>query len=300
MRPLRSLVIYILVVFVGGALLAPLLHWAAVALSGSHTTQIPFHRFVDRSLLGLALLGMWPLLKSLGAVSWRDIGLAGPQRRPQLWLSGFALGFGSLAVIAGIVILAHGRSFDASLKAGVLGQKLLGAALSALVVSILEELLFRGAVFGSLRRIWNWRAALMVSSMIYAMVHFLQKAEITGLIRWYSGLELLPRMLAGFADWPTVFPGFLNLTLAGILLGRAYQRTGNLYYSMGLHAGWIFWLKSYGTITREVAGAPVWLFGSHKLIDGWLALVVLALAFLVPAGAPGGPPNSPGQPKTSG
>ncbi len=121
--------------------------------------------------------------------------------------------------------------------------------------------------------------ALLISSMAYAIVHFLQKSEITDPITWHSGLELLPKMLAGFGDLNTVIPGFFNLTLAGSMLALAYQRTGNLYFSIGLHAGWIFWLKFYGAITSAVPGASEWLWGTQKLIDGWLALAVLALAF---------------------
>ena len=76
-------------------------------------------------------------------------------------------------------------------------------------------------------------------------------------------------------------PGFFNLTLAGVLLALAYQRTGNLYFSIGLHAGWIFWLKSYGAFTKDVANANVWLWGTGKMTDGWLALVVLTLTLVV-------------------
>ena len=87
-------------------------------------------------------------------------------------------------------------------------------------------------------------------------------------------------MLRGFANVEQVVPGFFNLTVAGALLALGYQRTGNLYFSVGLHAGWIFWLKSYGFLTRETAGANAWFWGTGKLIDGWLALPVLALALL--------------------
>jgi membrane protease YdiL (CAAX protease family) len=116
--------------------------------------------------------------------------------------------------------------------------------------------------------------------MIYAIVHFFEKAEITGPIHWNSGLELLPKMLAGFGNLQVVLPGFFSLTLAGIMLGLAYQRTGNLYFSIGLHAGWIFWLKLYGIVTDPVEGAQVWIWGTQKLIDGWLALGVLTLALI--------------------
>ena len=80
-------------------------------------------------------------------------------------------------------------------------------------------------------------------------------------------------MLGGFADFHALVPGFFNLTLAGILLGLAYQRTGNLYFSIGLHAGWIFWLKTYGAFTTGAPHAATWFWGTGKMIDGWLALV---------------------------
>ena len=68
MRPLRALVIYIGVVFVGGALLAPWLYWLAQAFAHSFPkiAAEPFNRFVNRSLLFLALAGLWPLLRALG------------------------------------------------------------------------------------------------------------------------------------------------------------------------------------------------------------------------------------------
>ena len=120
-----------------------------------------------------------------------------------------------------------------------------------------------------------------MSSAVYALVHFFDKPESPREIHWTSGLALLPSMLRGFGRVEQVVPGLFNLGLAGALLALAYQRTGNLYFSIGLHAGWIFWLKSYGLLTRESSGAGAWFWGTGKLIDGWLALVVLALVFLV-------------------
>jgi membrane protease YdiL (CAAX protease family) len=162
------------------------------------------------------------------------------------------------------------------------------------VVAVLEEILFRGAVFGALRKVFHWAFALVLSSMIYAIVHFMEPAKLIGTVTWLSGLELLPRMLGGFTNLHAIFPGFLNLTFAGILLGWAYQRTGDLYFSIGLHAGWIFWLKSYGALTAEVPGATTWWWGTSRLIDGWFALPVLAvtlrLFLLMPIGPRKGRP----------
>jgi membrane protease YdiL (CAAX protease family) len=280
MRSLRALGIYLVAVFLGGALLAPGLFWLAQSLAGifPHLAQIPLHRFVNRALLALALVGTWPLLRSLGASSWRDVGLVSLQGNGFRIASGFALGFLSLAVVAGAALVAGARTFAPHAFHPSFPVKLLAATLTAGMVAALEEILFRGALFGSFRRGMPWIGALVVSSMIYAIVHFMQSAKFPGPVTWHSGLELLPQMLAGFGDWRAIIPGFFNLTLAGALLAYAYQRTGNLWFSIGLHGGWIFWLKSYGILTREVLGSNPWFWGTSRLIDGWASLFVLTAA----------------------
>jgi hypothetical protein len=283
MRPLRALVIYIVVVFIGGALLAPWLYRLAqnVGHSFPQIAGAPFHRFVNRSLLILALAGLWPLMRSLGATSWRETGLVHIQGQWKKLFGGLLLGFVTLAVVAGTALGAGDRVIIQSLTAHKIVGTIFNAIAAAAVVGTIEEILFRGSIFGGFRRIFIWPLALIASSMIYALVHFLQRAELTGPVAWNSGLILLPRMLGGFADFHALVPGFFNLTLAGILLGLAYQRTGNLYFSIGLHAGWIFWLITYDAFTTSAPRAATWLWGTGKLIDGWFALMVLAVTLVV-------------------
>ena len=83
-------------------------------------------------------------------------------------------------------------------------------------------------------------------------------------------------------DPRALIPGFFNLTLVGIILSLAYQRTGRLFFSIGTHAGWILALKLFTACTIGVAGANQWLWGTNKLIDGWMSLpVVLAVLLFV-------------------
>jgi CAAX protease family protein len=283
MRPLRALGIYILVVFVGGALLAPWLY--RLAQVGAHVfpkiAHAPFHRFVDRAFLILALAGLWPLLRALGVTSAREAGLVPPYGQIKRMAGGLLLGFASLALVAGMAIVFGDRILIHNLSAHKIVGTFFSAIGTAVVVAVLEEILFRGGIFGGLRRVIYWPFALLMSSVIYALVHFLQHGEITGMITWHSGLDLLPQLLRGFADFQMLVPGFFNLTLVGILLGLAYQRTGNLYFSMGLHGGWIFWLKTYGALTANAAHAQSWFWGSGKMIDGWLAFIVLAIVLFL-------------------
>jgi membrane protease YdiL (CAAX protease family) len=280
MRPVRSLFIYLAAIFLGGALLAPWLYW--LAQSFAHTfprlADAPFHRYVNRSFLIIAILGLRPLLRQLGVKSMRELGLARPAANRHKLFSGFALGFVSLAIIAVLSLLAHARGWNGNLSPAESATKILGALATAAVVALLEEILFRGGIFGGLRRVFDWRLAVIVSSAVYALAHFFQRAEFSGTVAWDSGLALLPQMLRGFGDSHALVPGFFNLTLAGALLALAVQRTGSLWFSVGLHAGWIFWLKTFGAFTTELPGAKIWFWGTDKLIDGWLAFAVLFAA----------------------
>jgi hypothetical protein len=47
--------------------------------------------------------------------------------------------------------------------------------------------------------------------------------------------------------------------------------------SIGLHAGWIFWLSAYRLLTQNAPGASPLIWGSDKLIDGWLPFFLLTL-----------------------
>ena len=160
MRPLRALVIYIVVVFIGGALLAPWLYW--LAQPGAHSfPQIagaPFHRYVDRSFLLLALAGLWPLLRALGATS-AATGLVPPHGQSQKFSGGLLLGFVSLAFVAGIALGFGGRIFIHGLTAHKIVGTIFSAIATAASVATLEEILFRGGIFGGLRRVIYWPLA---------------------------------------------------------------------------------------------------------------------------------------------
>jgi uncharacterized protein len=283
MRPLRVLGIYAAAVVLGGALVAPWLFWISQSLSHSFPSlaQQPFQRLVINSLLVVALVGLWPLLRGLGATSLRDAGLPSPIGHGKELLGGLALGLASLAVVALVALLLGGREFATGLTAGRVAGKLTGAVFTAAVVAVVEELLFRGGIFGGLRRVFHWQFALVLSSMAYAVLHFLEDADYRGAVSWYSGLELLPRMFGGDAGGLQLAARFFNLTLAGTLLGLAFQRTGNLWFSIGLHAGWIFWLASYRVFTKDVAGTSVWFWGGGRMVDGWLAMFGLAAALAI-------------------
>ncbi len=283
MKPGRVLLLYALAVFAGGALLAPWLYGLVQWSSGqgwlpASLAHYSFDRFVRRSLLVLALAGLWPLLRGLGARSWREVGWVGPKGQWGRLAAGFGLGLASVALVVGFALLAGGREIQTDPR---FLHRLGSAALSAMVVPILEETLFRGGIFGGLRRAHSWRMALGVSSAIYALVHFFRPQVSPAEVHWYSGFLTLVGMMHGFVEWKTLVPGFFTLTLAGLMLGLAYQHTGNLYFSVGLHSGWVFWIRFTDATTRLRAGADAWVWSFGKVVDGWLAMFALAAVLVV-------------------
>lgn len=282
MRPARLWGVYLLLVFAGGALLAPWVYRIAQAVAGAFPAfeglaGSPFHRYVNRCLLVLALAGLWPLLRALGFRSWRDLGLAGDAQAWKRWGLGVLLGLGSLALVATAGFAAGARDWAVDRTTSDMVRHLLNAGGAAVVVSVVEEVLFRGGLFGSLRRRQRLVWAVLLSSAVYAWVHFLARVKWEAPVNWSSGIIVLGQMSAGLFEWRALIPGFLNLLLAGAILAWGFERTGTLYFSIGLHAGWIFWLKSYGFVTRHAAGHSEWFWGTNKLIDGWASLPVLLL-----------------------
>lgn len=280
-RPALALGLYLFAVFAGGALLAPWLYRAVQALAVSAPAlegiaAMPFGRYVNRALLIVALLGLPFFVRASGVRSWRDVGVPPGLVRWRAFGAAFALGFVSLAAVCLVAILAGGRELRPR-SAGELAAQLLGVIATALVVAVIEELLFRGAIFGGLRRSVGWAAALGVSSAVYAIVHFMGRPETPASVDWLSGVRALPTMLAGMAELHTLVPAVINLTLAGAILALAFHWTGDLSASIGIHAGWIFWLRYYGYLTREAPGADAWFWGTRKLVDGWLAFVALVV-----------------------
>jgi uncharacterized protein len=283
MRPLRALGIYALLVFIGGAVLAPWVYWLVQQFPSSFPSLASrtFHRYVSTTLLIIAVVGLVPLLRSLGSTSLRDAGLENLFVNRKMFAAGLMLGVGSLAVTASVAVVFGARQLSVNLAASKFAEVVLLGGVTAIGVALLEETLFRGGIFGGLRRVFQWPFALLLSSIIYSAMHFMEDTKSAGAVRCWSGLEVLLQMFTTSAGSPNAIPRFLNLLIAGVLLGLAYQRTGNLWFSIGLHAGWIFCLTSYRALTDVVPNSAIWFWGTARLIDGWAATFALVSSLFI-------------------
>ena len=231
MRAARVILFYALAVILLGALLSPWLFW----LTQAHW---PFRRVFDRALLIVALAGLWPMLRAAGIRSWPELGYA---RTPKWWLQavgGFTAGIVSLGLCA--VLLRQLTGWDNNYARNLA---------SALAVGIIEETFFRGGIFGALRRGWPVWCAVVVSSVIYAGLHFCKPTEPVS-VNWLTGFTHLGLIVQNFGTQVN-WIGLVTLILAGAVLALVFEWTKALYFSIGLHAGWVFALKTFGAPLRD-------------------------------------------------
>ena len=280
MRTLRVLLVYLAFVFIGAALLSPLLYKLVHSLSNTYPwleglREQPFHRYVNRCMLLLALLGMWPFLQRIG-IDFSRPAESSRSTWATLFARGLSIGLASLLFIGLIELGVGARVLHPERTASQLLAAAFSGLLTALVVSLIEETLFRKGLFVALQKEMPLVYAALLSSLVYALVHFFHRPASPAQIEWTSGFATLAGMLKGFAHFRDFVPAFFNLTFAGMILAIYYARKGSLAISIGIHAGWIFWLKFWGVLTDNVQGISVWIWGSSRLIDGWLAFAVLA------------------------
>lgn len=185
------------------------------------------------------------------------------------------------ALALGVELAAGLRVWRPDQGAPRIAWVLLSAFGAALVVGMLEEPLFRGALCRGLAEAVGWRLALGVSSGLYGWVHFLGKVPSPEPVTWDAGLQVVFSMVRVSLDAGTWLPGMPTLVLAGILLGRLLQRTGSLWVPIGLHTGWVFFIKSRGALTATVPGVGGAGWGESRVSAGWTGLAAVALAVIV-------------------
>lgn len=254
-----------------------LLEWLASACG-----RAKFGRFFDRALLVSALLLLPPLFRRIRRL--RETRPHGTEllklgwRRASIQLvAGCLLAGGILWALCGFVEWT-GAFVDrpSSLGLGRFASKVLLPAAGA---SLVEEWLFRGVLLGLWLRFARPLAACLGSSLLFAFLHFIKPPPGTVIAdpsHPLAGIELLGGVFLNYLD-PRFFIGdFISLTAVGLILAWARLRTGALWFSIGLHAGWIMAFKAASLLYRDVPGHPLHPWGvGDSLRSGMLPLLTL-------------------------
>ncbi len=201
-----------------------------------------------------AALSVWIILSKIEHRSIRSYGLGDWRAGKRQLAFGLLLGAGTLAVLLGGGVLVGVCRINLTPDLARFWRTLIGFVPAALLVSVLEELVFRGILLQHLQRASTPMIGMLLSSALYAVVH----------------VKHAPFAMGTFLD-------LVGLFLLGCVLAMTYAKTGQLYLAIGLHAS-----LAYGVRVDKLFiefPEPSWLGGTSRIVNGlpgWLALLGLA------------------------
>ncbi len=280
LKPLLKILSYLLATVVLGALLAAPLYWGGHWLADHGTLtalrDTPFRRYFHRSLLVAALVLLWPTVRWLQV---RALGLA-PNPRPFRDLgTGFAASFFVMAALGGLMLALGIVEPRGHIKSALF----LNAVAAAIGASFLEEWLFRGAILGLLTHSMNRYGALFATSALFSIIHFFKPdTPDPATVQWFSGFSMIPAAFANFREPWLVLGGFVTLFLVGWTLGWSRLKTRSLWMPIGLHAGWVFGLKTFsGTTNRLLPARETMPWFGSTLYVGLASVIAILVTLLI-------------------
>lgn len=280
----RPIVGYLTFVLIAGSLLAAPLYWLLPYIAhgpfASLLDDVPFRRVADRSFMLCALVGLYPLCRRL-AFDRRDWGWGVRRSRFLMCFAiGLACGLVSLLILVAIELYLGVLVWDNRRTAVVLVQALFSGLASGVIIAVIEESVFRGAFFAVLRTAHGKAVAIVVTSVVYASVHFLRSTGEYHTIHWYSGFDVLGGAFSNYTDPATVGP-FLALVAAGVLLAMIRERAGHIALTVGVHCGWVAVIKFTRKATNLTPDPSLaWLADGYDSVTGYLACIYLLIVLL--------------------
>jgi len=238
-----------------------------------------FERVFTRILMIFTLTGLFIFYKELEFKSIKEIGVRFIAGWWKLFLKGFLLGGLSLFIL--VFLLMEFEVYDIVFRysASKVVTSLIKNALAAIVIGVIEEIFFRGFIFQSLRDRKSLVFSLLATNIFYSFLHFFKGNSIAHPDK-FDALSGFKQVVAFFIpiinNWQALIHTFIGLVLVGIALSYAYLRTNSLFFSIGLHAGWVFFIKSDGLfMDNTTVKLPLWLFDTDTMIAGVLSWVLV-------------------------
>jgi uncharacterized protein len=258
--------------------------WVAAQWPAVLSERVPFSRVFNRSFMVAAFVLFFIYRRLLIPDEMKYLLKPGRSVAARNFSIGWALAIGSMVLLGAVMSITDVFTpyFRLSLSRSV--SRIASALASGVAVGFIEEVFFRGILFLGLLRHGHPARAYLFANIYYSALHFVKPGEDYFLqgVDIFAGFRHLPLTLEPFTN-AAILPGIFGLFLIGVVFSYALVRTGNLYLSIGLHAGWIFSLKVFrvfGNFTRQDLG---WAFGSTepKIVSGvitWIGILLVALA----------------------
>jgi membrane protease YdiL (CAAX protease family) len=270
-------------ILVGLSSVASLLGYYLLRLTGDVLT---LHKTISKLTLILLLVSIFPLRKVL-RLSWTDLGFAPPRTFFMQMSQGLLFSLLTLSPVLLLLYTLDVHVWDSAVvwTPAKVFQKTVLSLFLALLIGVGEEMLFRGLLFRALRIRLPLLAAVVVSSLYYAVLHFLKsKSQIPYAEQNLgSGFRLMAEAYVNWFD-PRYFTALLALFVVGVFLAMLRSRVPqSLGLCIGCHAGWVWQIKlSKDLCNVNPQSDYVYLVNTaYDGVVGFLVSVWLALALLV-------------------
>lgn len=245
---------------------------------------IPFRQILTRSTQLFLVLSIFPIMAYL-KVNKEELGFAPIGVLSKQLLQGFGLGF--IVLIPVLVVLYvlkitvyKGQFWTVGLMINAMTMNLL----VALLISVIEETLFRGIVLVGLKRKLPVIAAIILTSTYYAGLHFLSIKTNLAVqdITITSGFLMLGEAVGNLFRLASV-PAFFALLMVGIFLGvLRTQKKISLGLCIGCHTSWVWLIKiNKKLFNTDFSAQYHYLVSSYDgiigpLVGGWIMIVIVA------------------------
>jgi membrane protease YdiL (CAAX protease family) len=203
------------------------------------------------------------------------------RKRLPLLIYGLLLGSFTLVLFyTGKILLGHGFIDVTRILEGNVLRTLFIYIVGAVAIAFFEEIFFRGILYNAFKKDkLTHKCAPLLAAVFFGSMHFV---DFKWLITWQAGKESLidaftsPRLL--LAD---TWIKFLLIAALGLLLIYIYEKCGNLWAAIGLHAGMVFGVRVTDKIVMAYPGHSVAIFTTQVLDIGLIIVVLLLIAAII-------------------
>ncbi len=244
---------------------------------------VPFRKIISKSTQLFLVLSIFPAMAYL-KINKEELGFAARSIFLKQLLQGFGLGFMTLMPIFIVQYVLKINVIDDThtWTVGWVARNMSISLLLALIISLIEEPLFRGILLAGLNKKLPVVAAIFISSTYYAALHFLSsKTDILVQdINLFSGFKLLGEAVGNLLN-PNILSAFSALLMVGIFLGvLRTQVKASLGLCIGCHTCWVWQIKmSKQLFNTDFSSDYLYMVSSYDgvigpLVTGWLMLAI--------------------------
>jgi membrane protease YdiL (CAAX protease family) len=249
---------------------------------------LPFQKIVSKSTQVLLILSIFPAMKILN-IDKQQLGFASRPVFFKQLLQGLGLGLITLLPIFIALYVLKINVFDTTREwtIGLIIAKLATTLLLALIISLIEEPLFRGILLVGLNKKMPTVLAIIISATYYGALHFLDNNEVVLAqeVHFWTGFSLLKGAFINIFN-PLMFSSLVSLTMVGVFLGVVRtQVPSSLALCIGCHACWVWQIKMSKTFfDTNLWSDYIYLVGRYdaivgNLVTAWLGFG-LAMYFI--------------------